>query len=73
MSDLVEFNYRNHRNEIATRHVRPIRIWFGSTAWHRESQWFLEAFDLDKQATRDFAMANMLTGWETINNISSVN
>ncbi len=53
------FSYVNHRGETGDRHVRPIRIWFGSTAWHREAQWLLEAWDLDRQATRDFALAGI--------------
>ena len=61
--DLVQFSYRNHRGEVGTRRVRPIRIWFGSTAWHPEAQWLLEAFDLDRQGTRDFALSSVLTPW----------
>lgn len=59
MSDksLVQFEYVNHKGERAVRRVRPMRIWFGSTAWHPESQWLLEAFDLDRMATRDFSIA----------------
>lgn len=34
MHDLVSFTYFNHKGEHAQRRVRPIRIWFGSTAWH---------------------------------------
>lgn len=64
MNDLVTFLYCNHRQEVAWRHVRPIRIWFGATAWHPEPQWLLEAFDLTKQATRDFALAGVLSKWE---------
>lgn len=57
MNDLVTFIYVNHRGECGTRRARPIRLWFGSTAWHPEPQWLMEAFDLDRQATRDFAEA----------------
>jgi predicted DNA-binding transcriptional regulator YafY len=63
MNDLVRFTYTNHKGEVASRLVRPIRLWWGSTAWHREAQWLLEAFDLDKRATRDFAMSE-LRDWE---------
>lgn len=55
MNDLVRFEYVNHDGKAGTRLVRPIRTWFGSTAWHPEPQWLLEAFDLDKRQTRDFA------------------
>lgn len=61
--DVVQFVYRNHRGEVAIRTVRPIRVWFGSTAWHPEAQWLLEVFDLDKQQTRDYAMAGVLSPW----------
>lgn len=66
-SDLmvVQFTYRNHRDEISQRRVRPIRIWFGCTAWHREQGWLLEAFDIDKMATRDFSFKGMLSSWRS--------
>jgi predicted DNA-binding transcriptional regulator YafY len=58
-TDLVNLDYTNHRGERAARLVRPIRLWFGSSAWHREPQWLLECFDVDKRATRDFALAGI--------------
>lgn len=66
MSDLTiaSFRYRNHRGEEAVRTVRPIRIWFGCTAYHREAGWLLEAFCLDRRETRDFALGNIVGGWE---------
>lgn len=62
VNDIVQFDYVNHRGRPALRTVRPIRIFFGSTAWYPESCWLLEAFDLDKLATRDFAIAK-ITKW----------
>jgi hypothetical protein len=56
----------NHRGEVAIRKVRPIRLWFGSTAFHREQGWFLEGFDLDRLETRDYAMLGMLGCWKTL-------
>lgn len=61
---IVQFTYRNYKGITALRTVRPIRLWFGSTAYHPEAQWLLEAFDLDRQETRDFAMTGMLSGWK---------
>ncbi|MES2814490.1 MAG: hypothetical protein V4720_06310 [Pseudomonadota bacterium] len=54
---LVE--YRNWRGETAQRRIRPVRLWWGSTEWHSEPQWLLQAFDLEKQALRDFAWRDM--------------
>lgn len=59
MLDLVTFEYTNHKGIDSTRVVRPIRLWFGSTAWHTDAQYLLEAFDLGKLGTRDFAMCNV--------------
>lgn len=60
---LVRFDYRNYKGEVETRLVRPIRLWFGSTCYHPEPQWLLEAVDLERKETRDFAMVGMLGGW----------
>lgn len=56
---IVRMIYVNHKGRRAERRIRPIRMWFGSTAWHPTPQWFMEAFDIDKMETRDFAMANI--------------
>lgn len=66
VSNLVSFIYTNHRGETERRRVLPIRLWFGSTAWHRNAQWLLEAFCLDKQATRDFALSNVVGGFDPV-------
>ena len=63
VSDVVCFSYQNHRGEVEVRFVRPIRIWFGSTAWHPHAGWLLEAFDVMKQATRDFALEGVRGRW----------
>ena len=33
--------YTNYRGETAQRMILPKSIWFGSTEWHPEPQWFL--------------------------------
>lgn len=61
MCDQVTFLYRNHRGEELTRWVIPVTMWFGSTAWHPEAQWFMKAVCLDRRQTRDFAMSGVLS------------
>jgi hypothetical protein len=51
--------YTNWRNETSERHIIPLRVWFGSTKWHKEGQWLLTALDVDKQAERDFALKDI--------------
>ena len=57
----ITVDYINWRGEYGRRRIAPIRIVFGSTEWHPEPQWLLEAFDLDKKATRLFTFADMQT------------
>lgn len=55
----IAFVYTNYRGEASTRHVVPERIWFGTTDWHPDQQWFLEGFDLDRGAHRSFALTDI--------------
>ena len=52
----ITLTYTNWKGETAERAIIPRRVWWGSTEWHPEPQWLLTAFDLDKQAERDFAL-----------------
>ena len=65
-ASLVRFRYRNHKGIEEIRTVRPIRIWFGSSAWHPDSQWLLEGFDLERMQTRDYAMSGILGDWKVL-------
>lgn len=60
--------YRNWRGEVAPREVVPTHLHYGSTNWHPEPGWLLAAYDLEKMAHRDFALADcqfaQLTGEE---------
>lgn len=51
------FDYRNHRGEYSTRRIdgESVRFWFGKTEHHPDKQWFMGAWDLDKDSHRDFA------------------
>jgi predicted DNA-binding transcriptional regulator YafY len=56
----LHFTYTNWRGETRPRRVQPQRIWFGTTEWHPEKQWFIEAVDLEGGAMRDFALRDMV-------------
>lgn len=55
----VVIAYTNYRNEASVRQIIPKKIYFGSNQWHKEPQWLLKAYDLDKKADRHFAMADI--------------
>jgi predicted DNA-binding transcriptional regulator YafY len=60
----VKIVYDNWKGEVKIRTITPKKIWFGSTEWHPQEQWILDAFDEDKQADRSFAMADIIE-WRT--------
>jgi predicted DNA-binding transcriptional regulator YafY len=51
----VKILYTNWRGETSVRTIIPIELVFSSNEWHKEEQWILKAFDIDKQAERMFA------------------
>jgi predicted DNA-binding transcriptional regulator YafY len=55
----VKIIYTNWRGETAERLIEPIKVWFGSTEWHAETQWLLRAIDISKGAERDFALKDI--------------
>jgi predicted DNA-binding transcriptional regulator YafY len=55
----LSFVYTNYRGETGHRRVIPKKVWFGATEWHPVQQWLLEAFDLDVQEIRNFAVRDI--------------
>jgi predicted DNA-binding transcriptional regulator YafY len=55
----VRIDYTNWRGERSLRHIHPLSIAFANDEWHPETQWLLEAVDLEKGAIRWFALANI--------------
>ena len=55
----VRILYTNYRDETALRSIIPERLLFGSTEWHPEPQWLMEAFDVEKGQNRTFAMKDI--------------
>ena len=53
----VTLAYTNYRGERRDRRILPRTIYFGATEWYPEPQWILCAWDVDKGAVRDFALA----------------
>ena len=52
-------HYTNWRGEYASRSIVPDFLWYGFTQWHLTPQWFLRALDTDRNAIRDFALAEI--------------
>ncbi len=57
----LQFTYRNYKGIISDRKVIPLCIHFGSNKYHKEKQWLIDGFDLDKQEHRVFAMNDIIS------------
>ena len=59
-AEFVTIEYSNWRGDRGPRRIVPTgQIIFGSNEWHPQKQWLMEAYDLDKDEIRFFAMADV--------------
>jgi hypothetical protein len=58
-TEAVVFWYQNYEGKEGYRRAVPISMRFGTSEWHKKPQWLLLAFDEDKKANREFAVADM--------------
>ena len=56
----VHVNYKNWRGEITVRRIVPLEIYLGSTEYHKEEQWLLRVWDIDKEDYRIYALKKVL-------------
>jgi predicted DNA-binding transcriptional regulator YafY len=57
--DVVLIDYINYRGERGIRRIIPERCYLDEVSWHPGRQWILDAWDLDKDAIRSFAIADI--------------
>lgn len=55
----IKITYTNWRGETSVRLLLSVKIWFGSTQWHKDEQWMLNALDVEKNEERDFALKDI--------------
>ena len=51
----IKIVYTNYRGETSVRNIIPKELVFSSNEWHKEEQWLLVAFDIDKKLDRTFS------------------
>ena len=51
----IKILYTNWKGKTKIRQIIPKELVFTSNEWHKEEQWCLVAFDLEKEADRTFA------------------
>lgn len=52
----IKILYKNYKGETAIREIIPIQMIFDSSEYHKDKQWLLKAFALDKKEERTFAL-----------------
>jgi hypothetical protein len=55
----VDMQYMNWKGSVSLRRILPHHVWYGKNEWHPEEQWLLRAFDIEKNAWRDFAFSGI--------------
>ena len=56
----VKILYTNWKGKTGYRNIIPKKIEFKSTDWHKEKQWILDSYDLDKELDRGFALKDII-------------
>lgn len=57
--DRIKFRYTNYRGVTTERTVKVMSIEYGTTNWHPDPGFLMEASDLEKDEYRLFAMKDM--------------
>ena len=57
---ILKFEYKNWLGKVSIRTVVPYEIWFGNTEFHKKEQYLLRAYDVDKNAERNFALKDII-------------
>lgn len=58
---IINLIYTNYKGKTSQRKIIPKEVIFDSNEWHKEKQWLLIAFDIEKNADRTFAMKDIRT------------
>lgn len=56
----LRFFYQNWRGQTGYRTVKDPKFWYGSTEFHKHPQWMIKAYDVEKDAIRDFAVCDII-------------
>lgn len=57
----LTFIYKNYKGQTSERTVLPAGVLYGSNEYHKEKQYFLHAWDVEKKAYRDFALKDVVS------------
>ena len=61
MNKELHLPYQNYKGEYSVRYVQPVSLSYKNSEWHGDC-WHLEAYDIDKQAKREFDLEKIIRG-----------
>jgi len=56
----LKVKYKNWQGEIGIRTIIPRNVWYGNTNYHKEDQWLMDVWDVDKDAQRTYAVMDII-------------
>lgn len=56
---ILNFRYTNYKMQTEQRKARVMSVWYGTSEYHQGEQWFMMAYDMDRESIRNFAMRDM--------------
>lgn len=57
--ETVTLDYTNYEGKRALRRVMILKLFMGQTEHHPKFQWLVKAYDVDKDAVRDFSLSSI--------------
>lgn len=60
MDKSIKVKYKNWKDEVGIRTIIPQNIFFGHTDFHKEDQWLLDVWDVEKDAPRVYALMDIV-------------
>ncbi len=57
----IKILYRNWKGQLKWRWIEPITMVYEKSEYYDEPQWFIKAYDYEKDAIRHFAVKNILS------------
>lgn len=55
----IKVIYKNYRGEVGLRRIIPLDIFYGSSEFHKEQQWLMKVWDVDKKDYRTYALRDI--------------
>lgn len=56
----IKVKYKNWQENISIRTIIPQSIYYGHTDFHKNDQWLMDVWDVEKDAQRTYAMLDIM-------------